>query len=138
MSTDHKWLVLVVEDDPDVRNLIQRALSKEYDVVAAADGATALARLQQSPLPALIVSDIMMPDMDGLEMGRRLKDDSRTAHVPIIFLTALGTPQNIVAGIKAGARLYITKPFRIPDLLDKVKQVLHPVAGKARRPGVAR
>ena len=127
-----KWLVLVVEDAPDVRALVVRALSLDYDVIATENGSQALSRLGERPLPALIISDIMMPDLDGLQLAAKVKANAETAHVPIIFLTSRGTPKDIIAGIKAGARHYIPKPFRVTELLEKVARVL-PKPGTARK-----
>ena len=132
-----KWLVLVVEDDPDVRTLVVRALSLDYEVVSAENGSQALARLAQRPLPALIISDIMMPDLDGLQLAAQVKQNPQTAHVPIIFLTSRGTPKDIIAGINAGARHYVPKPFRVTELLEKVAKVL-PKPGTARKRPVRR
>ncbi len=129
--------ILVVEDDPDVRNLIVRALSLDYDVTAAESGTRALELLTQPPAPALIISDIMMPGMDGLTMAKRVKESPNLAHVAIIFLTAKTTPKDTIAGINAGARLYMTKPFRVPELLDKVKKLLSP-SGAVKKPTMKR
>jgi len=123
-----KWLVLVVEDDPDLLDLITRVLEKDgLEVMAAKDGREGLLLASARPRPRLIISDIMMPDMDGLEMVRQIKDDPGTKPTPVIFLTAKSTPHDVIAGIQAGARHYLTKPFRVVDLLDKVRSVLPPV-----------
>ncbi len=120
-----KWLVLVVEDDPDLLRLLIRVLEKEgFEVAAASDGQSGLALASARPKPNLIISDIMMPDMDGLEMVRQVKRDPRTKPTPVIFLTAKDTPGDIVEGIQAGARHYLVKPFRVPDLLAKVRAIL--------------
>jgi DNA-binding response OmpR family regulator len=120
-----KWLVLVVEDDPDLLELMTRVLEKEeFEVMTATNGREGLALATARPRPNLIISDIMMPDMDGLEMVRELKDDPNTKPTPVIFLTSKATPKDMIAGIQAGARHYLTKPFRVPDLLAKVRSVL--------------
>lgn len=120
-----KWLVLVVEDDPDLLELMTRVLEKEdFEVMTAIDGREGLALASARPKPNLIITDIMMPDMDGLEMVRAIKDDPNTKPTPVIFLTAKSTPQDLVAGIQAGARHYLTKPFRMPELLAKVRSLL--------------
>jgi CheY-like chemotaxis protein len=122
-----KRLVLVVEDDPDLLELITRVLEKEdCEVMTAADGREGLLLASARPRPSLIISDIMMPDMDGLEMVRQLKNDPLTRPTPVIFLTAKSTPQDLVAGIQAGARHYLTKPFRVEQLVEKVRSVLPP------------
>jgi DNA-binding response OmpR family regulator len=120
-----KWLVLVVEDDPDLLTLITRMLEKEgYKVQTANNGEAGLALASHKPKPSLIISDIMMPDMDGLEMVRRIKDDPSTKPTPVVFLTAKQTPRDVIAGIQAGARYYLTKPFRMNELLEKVRAIL--------------
>ena len=120
-----KWLVLVVEDDPDLLELMTRVLEKEqFEVMTAIDGREGLLLASGRPRPDLIVSDIMMPDMDGLQMVRELRDDPNTRRTPVIFLTAKSTPQDLVAGIQAGARHYLTKPFKMQDLLAKVRSIL--------------
>ncbi|MEM1417866.1 MAG: response regulator, partial [Myxococcota bacterium] len=74
--------------------------------------------------PDLIVTDLRMPRLDGLSLSRRLKADASLQHVPIIMLTAKGRPGDMVEGINAGARHYLTKPFKRDELLDKVRTVL--------------
>ncbi|HEX2678022.1 MAG TPA: response regulator transcription factor [Polyangiales bacterium] len=132
-----KVKVLVVEDDPDVRGLIVRALSFEYEVVAAEDANKALALLAAPPAPGLIISDIMMPGLDGLDFAKQVKHTAGLGSVPIIFLTAKTTPKDTIAGIKAGARLYVAKPFRVPDLLEKVRKVAPPT-GIVKKPTMKR
>ncbi len=120
-----KWLVLVVEDDPDLLELMTRVLEKEgCEVMIANDGREGLVLASGRPRPDLIISDIMMPDMDGLEMVRALREDANTKRMPVIFLTSKSTPQDLVAGIQAGARAYLTKPFKMQDLLAKVRSIL--------------
>lgn len=120
-----KWLVLVVEDDLDLSNLLVRVLEQaKFEVATANDGQTGLALASGKPRPNLIISDIMMPDMDGLEMVQQIKQDPKMKPIPVIFLTAKDTPADIVAGIRAGARHYLTKPFRVPELLEKVRAIL--------------
>jgi len=124
-SARQKWLVLVVEDDPDLLELMTRVLEKDdFEVMTATDGREGLLLASGRPRPNLIISDIMMPDMDGLEMVRELKDDPNTKPTPVIFLTAKSTPKDLIAGIQAGARHYLTKPFKVQDLLAKVRSVL--------------
>jgi DNA-binding response OmpR family regulator len=125
-----KWLVLVVEDDDDLIKLITRVLEHDgFEVMTATDGQSGLAQASARPKPNLIISDIMMPDMDGLEMVRQIKQDPSTKPTPVIFLTAKDTPRDIVEGIRAGARHYMTKPFRVQDLLEKVRAILPHVPG---------
>ncbi len=122
---DQKPFVLCVEDDPDLLRMIARVLSTITDVQTAGDGKEALGILQTSSrLPSLIVSDVMMPRMDGLELAAELKKDPRLARIPLIMLTAKGGALDVISGINAGARHYLTKPFKHDELLSKVKKIL--------------
>ena len=80
------------------------------------------------PKPDLIVSDVRMPKMDGFQMVERLKKDPKVSAIPVIFLTAKGTSKDVIMGIKSGARHYLTKPFDMNELLDKVRRAM-PVGG---------
>lgn len=116
--------ILVAEDDADLLLMLKRMLAPLGHVVTAADGAEALETLESDPHFDLVVTDLMMPRMDGLTLSRRLKRDPRLARIPVLMLTAKDTPKDIIAGINAGARHYVTKPFKHQELLDKVKQAL--------------
>lgn len=124
MAAPDRKRILVVEDDESVRKLVERALSASYDVETAADGLAALRRLKLQPAPDLVICDIMMPGIDGLSVARNMKAGALTRQTPIVFLTARTSPQDVIHGIQAGARQYITKPFKIGDLLKLVQQVL--------------
>jgi two-component system, OmpR family, response regulator MprA len=114
--------VLVVDDDPDVRDSLVLALScAGYRVSAAADGADALALLARSPVD-LIVLDVLMPMVDGLEACRRLR--VRGDATPILVLTARGTVDDRVSGLTAGADDYLVKPFALRELLARVAALL--------------
>jgi len=116
--------VLVVEDDGDVRALLVRALSTRYAVVQAEDGLAALEVLKKTGAVDLIICDVMMPKMNGYALSRLLKADAKMKTIPIIFLTARTSAKDVVAGINAGARHYIAKPFSVKDVLDKVGKLL--------------
>lgn len=116
--------ILLIEDDESVRKLLERALANAYTVESASDGLSALRRLASAPTPDLVICDIMMPGVDGLTVARRVRGDARTHATPIIFLTARSAPRDLIAGIQAGARHYLTKPFKLDDLLQKVRKVL--------------
>lgn len=120
---DTKKHILVIEDDDSVRTLLLRALSVAYEVEAIADGSDAVVRVQKAPVADLIICDIMLPGADGLTIARRAKS-SMWSSVPIIFLTARTTPRDVIQGIQAGARHYVTKPFKLKDLLDKIKKIV--------------
>jgi DNA-binding response OmpR family regulator len=116
--------VLVVEDDGDVRALLVRALSTRYTVVQAEDGLAALEVLKKTGAVDLIICDVMMPKMNGYALSRLLKADAKMKTIPIVFLTARTSAKDVVAGINAGARHYIGKPFSVKDVLDKVGKLL--------------
>jgi CheY-like chemotaxis protein len=112
--------VLVVEDDVALRTMVARALATHYCVEQAEDGLAALERLCVIEPPSLILLDIMMPRVDGLTLARKLKEDPKLRSVPVIFVTAKDTPRDLVAGLGVGAKHYLTKPFSIATLLEKV------------------
>jgi two-component system, OmpR family, response regulator len=116
--------ILVVDDEPDVRNLVARLLGPIGDVQIAIDGADALDRILAGDRPDLIVLDLMMPKMDGLTLTRELKKDPGLAKIPIVILTAKTAARDMVEGINAGARHYVTKPFKSEELLGKVRKAL--------------
>jgi len=116
--------VLVVEDDADVLHMIATLLKPTYDVVLATDGMQALETLRRGPLPDLVVTDVMMPRMDGLELANAMKHEPRMARIPVLMLTAKTDPRAVISGINAGARHYLTKPFKPDDLLGKIRKTL--------------
>ena len=119
MSPNH--CVLVADNEDDVRNLVRSNLHKAgFKVVEATNGAEALAGAREHN-PALIVLDLMMPDLSGIEVCRLLKSDSRTAGIPIIMLTAKVGEIDRIAGLEVGADDYVTKPFSPRELVLRVK-----------------
>ncbi len=119
-----KARVLVVEDEQDLQDLIRFNLERNgYRVTCAESGEKAL-RLVRSELPDLIVLDLMLPGMDGLQFCRAMKEDAESAEVPIIMLTAKSEEADIVAGLELGADDYVTKPFSPRVLLARIKAVL--------------
>jgi len=124
--------VLVVEDEPDIRSLIVHHLEREgFRCRTAASGGEALARLRSAP-PDLVVLDLMLPGMDGLEVCRRVRADPATAALPIIMLTAKADEVDRVVGLELGADDYLTKPFSTKELVARVRAVL-----RRARPGEA-
>ncbi len=116
--------VLIVEDEPDIRALVVHHLKREgYQVSAASSGAEAL-RQVQAAAPDLVLLDLMMPAMDGLEVCRRLRQDPATASLPIVMLTAKGDEVDRVLGLEIGADDYIVKPFSPKELVARVRAVL--------------
>ena len=122
-GTGDKDIILVVEDSPDMREFIRGALSPLYTVVEAGDGSQGLEKARQT-IPDLIISDIMMPGIDGYELCKTLKQDVGTSHIPIILLTAKADQDNVLAGLETGADDYITKPFSTRILLARIKNLI--------------
>ena len=121
--TGERSLILLVEDNEEIRTYMREMLSGAYDVLESANGADGLA-VALERLPDLVVSDVMMPFMDGIELVSKLKRDPRTNHIPIILLTARGTVNHQVEGIGTGADDYLTKPFNTSLLMVKIKNHL--------------
>ena len=116
--------VLVVDDEEDILELLRFNLSNEgFLVPCAATGEEAL-RMAKSEVPDLILLDLMLPGVDGLEVARRLKNDTETAKIPIVMLTAKGEEGDIVKGLEMGADDYITKPFSRKVLVARIRAVL--------------
>ncbi len=116
-------LVLVVEDDDDLRQYIAGCFRQHYRVLSAANGLEALAQAQNE-IPDLIVSDWLMPDMDGLQLCEALKSDERTSHVPLILLTSRSSTESKLEGLGVGADDYITKPFTLSVLLLRARNLI--------------
>ncbi|MGY3903526.1 response regulator [Aeromonas lusitana] len=112
--------ILVVDDTPDNLMLMADLLRDKYRVKVATNGEKALRILQGDPLPDLILLDIMMPGLSGLQVAERLQQETRTRHIPIIFLTAMAAMENEIQGLALGAVDYITKPISPPRVLARV------------------
>ena len=127
--TENHPIVLVVEDNADIREYIRSSFTDIYEVITAKDGKEGW-ELAQVRIPNIIVSDIMMPVMDGIELCKRIKEDMRTSHIPVILLTAKDSLQDKEEGYASGADSYLTKPFsakllhsRINNLLETRKKI---------------
>ena len=114
--------ILVVDDNPDMRMLLGRTL-REFDVSWAATGGEALEEASDM-VPDVIVSDVMMPGMDGFALCRALRDDVATSHIPVILLTARADRESLLEGFRAGADQYVFKPFRTDELRARIESVL--------------
>ena len=116
--------IVCIEDDPDILELIQYNLARQgYEVVACRDGEEGLARAR-SEEPDLVLLDLMLPGLDGIEICKRLKADERTSGIPIIIVSAKGEEGDIVTGLDLGADDYVTKPFGPRELLARVRTAL--------------
>ena len=115
--------ILVVDDNADIRNYVASCLSPYYAILQAADGETGLQQAQEHK-PDLIISDIMMPVMDGYEFCRRLKGDTALNDIPLIFLTAKASDDMLVEGLEMGADDYLAKPFNSKELLARTRNLI--------------
>lgn len=115
--------ILVVENEVDVQTFLMGTLSETYNVILANNGIEGLEKIKQQQ-PDLIISDIMMPEMDGFEFCEKIKSDTTTCHIPILLLTALGENQDIIKGLEFGADDYISKPFSIKHLELRIEKFI--------------
>ncbi|MEX0835441.1 MAG: response regulator, partial [Nitriliruptor sp.] len=112
---------LGVDDDPLILEVLRTILDLEdLEVTTVEDGGAALAQLEVDPRPDVIVCDVMMPEIDGLEVCRRVKGDPRTASIPVLLLTARDRSEDRAAGLAAGADDYVTKPFSPLALIERI------------------
>jgi signal transduction histidine kinase/ligand-binding sensor domain-containing protein/DNA-binding response OmpR family regulator len=116
-------IVLVVEDHADMRVFIKDSLADEYSVLLAEDGRVGL-EIAFKEIPDLIISDVLMPEMNGFEMAELLRRDYRTSHIPLIFLSAANSVESSLHGLEVGADDYIQKPFNAAVLAAKVKNII--------------
>jgi two-component system phosphate regulon response regulator PhoB len=125
--------ILIVDDEAPIRELVRYNLEKEgYGTVSAENGTEAL-RLARSENPSLIILDLMLPDMSGLDVCRVLKNDTKTMTVPIIIVTAKTEDADIVSGLELGADDYVTKPFSPKVLIARIKSVLRRMETSGRQ-----
>ena len=127
--------VLVVDDDPGIRDVVCFALQKAgYATTTAADGEQALARFAADP-PALVVLDILMPELDGVEVCRRLRADARGRAVPIVFLSSKDDEVDRIVGLEVGGDDYVAKPFSPRELVARVRAILRRASQPAPEAG---
>ncbi len=123
-NVDEEMRIIIAEDNMDLRRFMVRALGDRFKVTAVADGAEAWNLIQKS-LPDLVVSDVMMPNMDGFELCRLIKSTFETSHIPVILLSALTEQASELKGIGLGADDYLTKPFDITTLSRRIASTIH-------------
>lgn len=129
-----KHRILIVDDEPDTVELIEFNLRNAgYEVSSAEDGAEALRKARQNA-PDLIVLDVMLPELDGLEVCKILRADPVTASIPVLMLTARAAEVDRILGLELGARDYVTKPFSPRELLLRVRNVLKQQKGEEEQP----
>lgn len=120
---DKKKVILVVEDNEDLRFYLKDNLKQQYRVEEAANGKEGWEKIKHL-VPDLVVSDIMMPLMDGIELARKIKTETLTAHIPVILLTAMGSEEKQLEGLNVGVNDYITKPFIFEILDSRIRNLL--------------
>jgi CheY-like chemotaxis protein/mannose-6-phosphate isomerase-like protein (cupin superfamily) len=116
-------VVVVVEDDLLIQDILVRALGTRHTVYCADDGVSALALIMKLPRVDLVITDLMMPRMNGLELMRNLKADRARSRVPVIMLSARAASADVANAINAGARSYVTKPFKLKELMAQVDRI---------------
>ncbi|MGC6432294.1 MAG: hybrid sensor histidine kinase/response regulator transcription factor [Jejuia sp.] len=115
--------ILVVDDNPDIRLFVKNGLSEKYRILEADNGKMAL-NTTLKEMPDLVITDVLMPEMDGVELTSKLKNNVRTSHIPVIMLTALNSVEHRINGLEAGADAYIPKPFRMKLLSTRVNKLI--------------
>jgi DNA-binding response OmpR family regulator len=124
MGIDDKIKVLALDDDPGMQNLLLKQLmANGLEVVVVRDGMEGLMRLE-SFTPDVIVCDIAMPGLNGLDFVKVIKGADETRSIPVIFLTSNNDPDSMIQGINLGARYYVTKPFKVDQLVNKIRHVV--------------
>ena len=118
-----KSLILVVEDNAELRQMLEESLSPVFDVLAAEDGSQGL-EIARNRIPDLVVSDIMMPMVDGLQLCDRIKSDRETSHIPVILLTAKASLDDRITGLQHRADAYISKPFSLKLLITQINNLI--------------
>jgi CheY-like chemotaxis protein/nitrogen-specific signal transduction histidine kinase len=120
---DKKKTIIIVEDNEDLRFYLKDNLKGQYHVEEAINGKDGWEKIKLL-YPDLVVSDVMMPLMDGIELARKIKSETQTAHIPIILLTAMGSEEKQLEGLKVGVNDYITKPFTFEILASRIRNLL--------------
>jgi DNA-binding response OmpR family regulator len=121
--SDQKEHLMIVEDNDDLKTFLQRSLQNRYQITVAKDGEEAW-KIIQKRIPDLIISDVMMPNMDGFELCRLIKSTYETSHIPVMLLTALNEKSQQLQGLGLGADDYLTKPFDMTLLRQRISNII--------------
>ncbi len=122
-GSENEKIVLLVEDNPDVRNYIRELLETDYKVTEATDGEEGLSKAKDE-IPDLIITDVMMPEMDGFQFSKKIRSNEKTSHIPLILLTAKAGFDDKMEGLESGIDAYITKPFKAKELKVQIDNLL--------------
>ena len=120
---DFRDKILIIEDNPDIRSYLRDSLSEHFNVIEASDGEQGLT-VSQEENPDLVISDVMMPGMDGFAYTQKMKAEDQTNHIPIILLTAKDTKEDQIKGFEFGADAYVSKPFNMNVLMARINGLL--------------
>jgi len=123
LSSDRK-IIQIIEDNPDVRAYIKEQIENDYCVIESSNGEEGIAKAE-SEIPDLIITDVMMPQMNGYEFSKRIRNDEKTSHIPIIMLTAKAALDDKIEGLETGIDAYITKPFSSKELKVRIKNLIY-------------
>ncbi|NSW95902.1 MAG: response regulator, partial [Bacteroidales bacterium] len=123
VTGEHRLRILVIEDNADLRDYLKESLSDEYDIVTSGNGREGI-NTAYTMIPDIIITDIMMPDIDGIQVCYQIKNDERTSHIPVLMLTAKTTWDDKLKGLKSGADGYIFKPFNMEELRLQISNIL--------------
>jgi DNA-binding response OmpR family regulator len=123
-SKPQQEFVLIVEDNSDVRSYIREQLETDYRVIECCNGEEGITKAQNE-IPDIIITDVMMPKMDGYQFSTKIRNDEKTSHIPIIMLTAKAGLDDRINGLETGVDDYLTKPFSAKELKVRVKNLIH-------------
>jgi signal transduction histidine kinase/ligand-binding sensor domain-containing protein/DNA-binding response OmpR family regulator len=123
LLSEHDEMILIVEDNADVRSFIREQLEADYKILEAANGQEGIA-ISRRTIPDLIITDLMMPELDGYQFSEKIRSDVKTSHIPIIMLTAKAGLDPKIEGLEIGIDAYLTKPFHVKELQTRVKALI--------------
>ncbi|TVQ07538.1 MAG: response regulator, partial [Balneolaceae bacterium] len=123
LLSEHDEIVLIVEDNAEVRSFIREQLEEEYTVLEAANGVDGI-EVSQAVIPDLIITDLMMPEMDGYQFSKEIRSNEKTSHIPVIMLTARDGMDSKIEGLEAGIDAWLTKPYHIRELQIRVRNLI--------------